>query len=94
MSRGGPSGIRITQRDLAERVDGDFSEEKEYWNTYHLDDGTTLKMKVVLRSVRLLKRFNPDGTPIYLIQSQNIVRTVNMPEHLKAKPTSQAVNPV
>lgn len=86
MSKGEPPGMRITQKDLAEADDIDFSEEKEYWNIYELSDGTTLKVKLVLRGVKRLKRYKPDGTPIYLISSQQIVRSLNIPDEVKQKP--------
>lgn len=86
-----PPRRRITQRDLMEGVDVDFSEEKEYWNTYKLSDGTTLKVKLVLRGVKRLKKYNPDGNPMYVIQSQNIVRTLDIPEEIKAKPKERTI---
>ena len=94
MSKGEPPGMRILQRDLAEAADVDFSEEEEHWNTYKLSDGTTLKVKLVLRGVKRLKRYNPDRTPIYVIQSQNILRAVNIPEELKEKRKESTFKPV
>jgi len=81
MSQGRP----FSEEDLAEGEDVDFEEVNETWNEYKLSDGTTLKVKTVLVAVKRLKKYLPDGTPIYLIQTQNIVRAVNVPEHLKAK---------
>jgi len=72
----------------------DFTEEKEYWNEYQLADGTTLKVKLVLRGVKRLNQFEPDGTPIYAINSMNVVRAVNVPPELKAKPKKPEMNPV
>jgi len=89
-----PPGMRILQRDLEEAEDIDFSEEKEYWNTYKLSDGTTLKVKLILKGVKRLKRYNPDRTPIYVIQSQNIVRTVDIPEEVKAPLKESSFKPV
>jgi hypothetical protein len=86
--------IRIGQKDLLEAVEVDFTEEKEYWNVYQLEDGTTLKVKLVLRGVKRLKKHNPDGTPIYLINSQNIIRAVNIPADLKIKPKPSTFEPV
>jgi hypothetical protein len=96
MSKGAPPGVRITQKDLLDATNLDFDEEEEHWNSYTLEDGTTLKVKLVLRGVKRLQRFNPDGTPMYLIQSTNIVRTVNVADALRAKPRPQdrSVNPV
>jgi len=86
--------MRILQRDLEEAEDIDFTDEKEHWNTYKLSDGTTLKVKLALRGVKRLKRYNPDRTPIYIIQSQNIVRTVGIPEEVKAPLKKSSFKPV
>ena len=91
---GAPPGIRITQKDLEDGTNVDFSEEKEDWNVYKLEEGTTLKVKLVLKGILRLKKWNPDGTPIYLIQSQNIVRAVNISEGLRAKPKVSTFKPV
>ena len=94
MSKGAPPGVRITQKDIMEATQLDFDEEEEGWNVYKLADGTILKVKLVLRGVKRLNRFNADGTPIYLIQSQNIVRTINVSNDLKQKPKDRSVKPV
>jgi len=91
---GAPPGVRITQRDLEEGVNVDFTEEKEMWNVYKLSDGTTLKVKLVLKGVLRLQKWNPDGTPIYIIQSQNIVRAVDIPQGLKAQPSVSSFKPI
>ena len=89
-----PKIPRITQRDLAEADDLDFTEEQERWNSYKLSDGSTLKIKLVLQGVKRLKKWNPDGTPIYQIYSTNIVRAVKIPKELRAKPKEQTFKPV
>lgn len=85
---------RILQKDLAEADDIDFTEERESWNVYKLEDGTTLKIKLVLQNVKRLKKYNPDGSPIYVIRSTNIMRPVNVPKNLKAKPKVSTFKPV
>lgn len=79
---------------LAGSIDLDFQEVEENWNTYTLSDGTTLKVKLVLRGVKRLKNFEPDGSPIYVINSINVVRAVNIPQELKAKPKESEMPPV
>jgi hypothetical protein len=74
--------------------DLDFTEENEQWNSYKLSDGTVLRIKLILREVRRLKKWKPDGSPIYVINSQNIVRTVNIPKQLKKTPEVRAFKPV
>lgn len=89
-----PKQQRITQKDIAEAEDLDFTEEHERWNTYKLKDGTTLKVKLVLRGVKRLQKCDPAGLPIYLINSTNIVRAVDIPKELKAKPKTSTFKPV
>ncbi|MEM3166624.1 MAG: hypothetical protein QXM67_05885 [Candidatus Methanomethylicia archaeon] len=77
--------FQITPEDIVEGEDVDFEEIEEHWNVYKLKDGTTLKVKLVLIGVKRLKKYNPDGTPIYIINAQNIVRAVNIPKELRLK---------
>lgn len=55
----------------------DFLARKEDFNEYQLTDGKILKIKmVVTRIIRLEEEKAPDGNPIYLIQSQNVVAPI------------------
>ena len=95
MSAGAPEGMRITQKDIAEAVDLDFKEQEERWNAYELSDGTILKVKLVLNGVKRLKdKYRDDGEPIYLINSHNVVRTINTPQELRLKPKESSMKPV
>lgn len=85
---------KLPMEALAGSTDLDFEEIEENWNTYTLSDGTTIKVKLVLRGVKRLKRYEPDGTPIYVINSINVVRAVNVPKELKAKPKESEMAPV
>lgn len=85
---------KLPRDALVGSVDLDFKEVEENWNTYNLSDGTTLKVKLVLRGVKRLKRFEPDGTPIYVINSINVVRAVDIPDDIKAKPKESEMPPV
>jgi hypothetical protein len=60
-------------------ADLDFQEVEENWKTYTLSDGTTLKVKLVLRGVKRLKNYEPDGSSIYVINAINVVRAVDIP---------------
>jgi hypothetical protein len=64
--------------------DVDFETEHEGFNTYILHDGTKLKMKSVISQVVRLDIFKPDGEPIYLVNSTQIVSTI-VPDNLKQK---------
>ena len=86
--------MSITPKDLEDAEDLDFGEEKEKWNSYKLSDGTTLKVKLVLRGVKRLKKWNPDGTPIYVINAINVVRAVDLSKKLCAKPKINTMKPI
>lgn len=88
------STAKLPVSALADSIDLDFEEVEENWNTYRLSDGTTIKVKLVLRGVKRLKRYERDGTPIYVINSINVVRALNVPQDLKAKPKESEMTPV
>ena len=56
----------------------EFLTRKEDFNEYQLTDGKILRIKmVVTRIIKLEEEKTPDGNPIYLIQSQNIVAPID-----------------
>ena len=58
----------------------DFSTRKEDFNEYMLENGTILKMKLVVTQViELVGEKNPDGGPAYFIKSQNVVAPLDLP---------------
>lgn len=51
-----------------------FRPDSEHWNTYLLDDGTVLRVKLIVKTVYKADELrNPDGDPVYLIESENTV---------------------
>ncbi|MDR1787999.1 MAG: hypothetical protein LBR16_06080 [Treponema sp.] len=49
----------------------EVKDPKEPWSEYTLDDGTKIRLKQTLvQVVRLDNKKNPNGEPIYSIQSQ------------------------
>ncbi len=77
--------VAITPEDVAEAETVQIREETEGWNTLKLSDGSVMKVKLVITSVKRLKKFQPDGSPIYLIQSQNVLRMESVPKELMGK---------
>ena len=84
----------FTDQDLANGEELDWSSEHESWNEYKLSDGSVLKVKLVVKGVKRLQKCGADGNPIYLIASDNIVRVLNVPKELKAKPKESTFKPV
>ncbi|MFC1770051.1 hypothetical protein ACFLZI_03255 [Nitrospirota bacterium] len=61
----------------------DVTSAQENWNTYLLEDGTVLKLKVVATEVaRVEGHFDQEGNPLYMVKSTNVV-TVDPPDELK-----------
>jgi hypothetical protein len=80
--------------DLEKAVNLDWSSEKEYWNSYKLEDGTLMKVKLILQGVKRTDQHNPDGTPIYLINSTNVVRVSGVSKKLMKQPQKPPQNQV
>lgn len=87
--------MQITSEDIEKAEDVEIVEEKDFWNTYKLKDGSAIKMKLIVRGVkRLTTKWQPDGNPIYLVNSQNVMRLGDIPKKLKAKPKPSTFEPV
>src|SRR3972149_2850427 len=64
----------------AQRVE---SKEEERWSTFRLGDGSTIKVKLVEKGAKRLNKYAADGMPVYTVDTENIVRVVDVPEELK-----------
>ena len=63
----------------------EFRIEREDWNEYQLLDGSHLRLRLVLSEVyRIHGQYDPEGTPIYVAKSGNVL-AVRAPDELKAK---------
>lgn len=64
----------------------DVNQSSERWNEYFLEDGTVLKMKLVLKKVfRVDGEFDEEGNPVYVMQSTNVT-SVSAPGDSKKPP--------
>jgi hypothetical protein len=59
--------------------------KEETCSAYTLRDGSTIKVKHKLKSAKRLDAYSPDGIPIYVVDYDNIVQVVNVPEKLVKK---------
>ena len=57
----------------------------EQYVNYQLQDGTILRVKSVLNTVIRLPEFNPDGDPIYVINTQSHVVIGSVQDDLRKK---------
>ncbi len=63
----------------------DFTAKSENWQQYELEDGSQVKMKVVLLDViRLVDEYNKNGDPVYQFSAQQIIG-MTIPDELKKK---------
>jgi hypothetical protein len=63
-----------------------FRSQSEEFNQYLLDDGTVLKLKIVVTEIlRVDGQWDAQGNPAYLVQSQQVV-SVDAPDHLRKEP--------
>lgn len=60
----------------------DFRTEKEDWNEYQLEDGTKIKLKVVVSKILRTDLVNDTGDPVYVVNSTNVV-DATVPENLR-----------
>jgi len=74
--KGTPSTRPYTPQDLQSSIveDLDFKTEKEDWNLYKLEDGTQIEIKLILTRVAKTDKFDPVGSPIYLTQTQTVIK--------------------
>ena len=83
-----PTKVRVPsptkQGEMTEGVVVDVQSIKENWNEYQLEDGTRLRMRLVVHQVLRLQEINDRGEPIYVIKSQNIL-DADVPPELKVR---------
>ncbi|OIO36430.1 MAG: hypothetical protein AUJ74_02345 [Candidatus Omnitrophica bacterium CG1_02_44_16] len=72
-------------QEIVDATPVDINQANEYFNQYFIEDGTVLKMKLVATKVfRIDDRYDQEGSPIYFVQSTNVL-SVNSPSNLKKK---------
>jgi hypothetical protein len=60
----------------------DFETVREEYNSYKLSDGSMVRMKTVVTSIIRTEEFTPDGEPVYIVNSQNVL-VADVPDALK-----------
>ena len=68
-------------------------ESTERWSDIELDDGSTIRAKLVItRVLRLEGQYDPDGIPIYVVQSMNVVTAESLDD--LRKPAMEPVSEI
>lgn len=67
-------------KEIGKPIDEEFDTLKEDWSIYQLEDGTTLKFKIVL--IRVIRELDDKGNPIYNFSMRNVF-VARVPPSLK-----------
>ena len=67
--------INIGDRTI-EAEDMEFRTGREDWNEYVVEDGYTVGIKLVVSSILKTSDRDPQGNPVYIVQSTNIVKVL------------------
>jgi len=69
--------------DTVDGIDLDFRTLREEWNEYETEDGTRIRVKLVVSEIIRTDRFDHQtDQPMYVVRSGNIV-VVKAPDELK-----------
>lgn len=58
--------------------------EEDRWSTFKLGDGSTIKVKLVVKGAKRLNKYSEDGLPVYTVDTEPVVQVVDVPEELRA----------
>jgi hypothetical protein len=85
--RGNPTIPQPMPEVLADSIaeDVNATPEKEDWNRYKLEDGTTIMLKAILTRIQRTTKYDQFGEPIYIIYIQNIIKD-DVPKNLWKRP--------
>jgi hypothetical protein len=57
--------------------------EEDRWSTFKLGDGSTIRVKLVVKGAKRLNKYSEDGLPVYTVDAEPVVQVVEVPEELK-----------
>lgn len=67
--------INIGDRTI-EAEDMEFKAGREDWSEYLVEDSYTVRIKLVVSSILKTSERDPQGNPVYIVQSTNIVKVL------------------
>ena len=77
--------IQLPNGDWVNTLPVQINQSSEQWNTYLLEDGSVLRVKLVVTKVsRLENSHDTEGNPVYVFQSTNVT-SVEAPPNLKKR---------
>jgi hypothetical protein len=64
-------------------IDIDFKTVNEEWNVYDLEDGSRIRVKIVISNIaRVINEFDNEGNPVYVAKMSSVM-SVSTPDHLR-----------
>jgi hypothetical protein len=70
---------------IVEAIPVSIVSEREFWNTYDLEDGSIVRVKLVAQEIlRVEGMWDADGNPVYVVRSTNVT-AVDGNENLRRK---------
>ncbi len=63
--------------------------EEDRWSTFRLGDGSTIRVKLVVKGAKRLNKYSEDGWPVYTVDTEPIVEVVDVPQELRVTPNSK-----
>ena len=73
-----------TPQGVVEGIDVPIKEATEKWSEVTLADGTILRIKPnVLTVTRVDNQYDPEGNPMYVLMSSQMMTVTNVPAHLR-----------
>jgi len=66
----------------------EFEGEKESWNKYRTEDGSIIRLKVVVSKIIRINQYSSSGDPVYMVNSTNLV-DADVPDGLKKIPKKE-----
>jgi hypothetical protein len=85
-SKPGGKGMKRVELTVGDKTIGgtlvDFETVREEYNSYKLSDGSMIRMKTVVTNIIRTDESTPNGEPIYVVNSQNVL-VADVPDDLK-----------
>lgn len=83
--RGNPDTKQYSNEELRASItetDTDFNTIQQSWNSYELENGMTLKIRISIVQLNKTSKFDDRGMPVYFVESSVELKT-ELPDHLK-----------
>lgn len=75
--------LRLPDGSVRSVTELGYRPSAEYWNEYLADDGTVIRVKLVVTEImRVDDQYDPEGNPTYILKSSNVT-AISAPDELR-----------